>query len=163
MIDQAFTQAQAFFIGEMALGGLFLWSLLAATLVPLSSEAALSAAHAMAVAPAGLLFVAALAGNVGGAAINWALGIWCLRFQHRRWFPITSEQLQKAEERFGRWGGWALLFSWIPLLGDPLTFAAGALRYPLARFLIVVTAGKAARYAAVLWITELVLPIFTAS
>jgi membrane protein YqaA with SNARE-associated domain len=156
VIEQAFTHAST-------LGGLFLWSLLAATLVPLSSEAALSAAHVMAAAPAWLLFVAALAGNVCGALINWILGVWCLRFQHRRWFPVTPAQLHRAETRFRRWGGWILLFSWIPVIGDPLTFAAGALRYPLARFLIVVTAGKAARYAAILWITDVVLPIFTAS
>lgn len=156
MIERAFTHAGT-------LGGLFLWSFLAASLVPLSSEAALSAAHAMAAAPVGLLFVAALLGNMAGALLNWFLGLWCLRFQHKRWFPVTTAQLQKAEARFRRWGGWILLFSWIPVVGDPLTFAAGALRYPLARFLIVVAVGKAARYAAILWITELVLPIFTAS
>ncbi|PJI38151.1 MAG: hypothetical protein CTR53_17360 [Ferrovibrio sp.] len=114
-------------------------------------------------APPLILFAVATSGNVCGAVINWLLGAWCLRFQHKRWFPITVVQMQQAQGRFRRWGAWALLFSWIPLIGDPLTFAAGALRYPLARFLIVVTIGKAARYAAVLWITELVLPIFTAS
>jgi len=147
----------------LTLGGLFLWSLLASTLVPLSSEVALSAAHAAAVAPPLLLFAVATSGNVFGAYINWLMGAWCLRFQHKRWFPITPPQLQKAQVRFARWGGWILLFSWIPVVGDPLTFAAGTLRYPLARFLIVVTAGKAARYAAILWITDVVLPIFTAS
>ncbi len=156
MIEQAFTH-----VGP--LGGLFLWSFLASTLIPVSSEVALSAAHAMAAAPPLILFAVATGGNVCGALVNWLLGLWCLRFQHRRWFPVTPVQLQKARGRFARWGGWILLFSWIPVVGDPLTFAAGALRYPLARFLIVVTIGKAARYAAVLWITELVLPIFTAS
>lgn len=163
MIPQAFTQAEALVTGDMALAGLFLWSFLAASLVPLSSEAALSTAHAMAVAPAGWLFAVALAGNLSASALNYALGLLCLRFQHRRWFPVTPMQLRKAEARFHRWGGWALFFSWIPIIGDPLTFVAGALRYPLARFLIVVAAGKAVRYAAILWITELVLPIFTAS
>jgi membrane protein YqaA with SNARE-associated domain len=147
----------------LTLGGLFFWSLLAATLVPLSSEVALSTAHAMAAAPPVQLFLIATAGNVCGALINWGLGGWCLRFKHKRWFPITPDRLHKAEVRFARWGGWILLFSWIPVVGDPLTFAAGALRYPLARFLIVVTAGKAARYAAILWITDVILPVFTAS
>lgn len=156
MIEQAFTQVGA-------LGGLFLWSFLASTLIPISSEVALSAAHAAGAAPPLTLFAIATGGNVCGALVNWLLGLWCLRFQHQRWFPVTSAQMRKAQDRFARWGGWVLLFSWIPVIGDPLTFAAGALRYPLARFLIVVTVGKAARYAAVLWITELVLPIFTAS
>lgn len=131
--------------------------------MPLSSEAALSAAHAMAVAPPLILFAVATSGNVCGALVNWVLGGWCLRFKHKRWFPVSPERLDKARGQFRRWGGWILLFSWIPVVGDPLTFAAGALRYPLARFLIVVTLGKAARYAAILWITDVVLPIFTAS
>lgn len=148
---------------QFGLTGLFLWSLLAATLIPLSSEAALAASHAAGMAPAGWLFVAATAGNVCGALINWLLGRWCLRFEHKRWFPVTSVQLHKAQMQFQRWGAGILLFSWIPVIGDPLTFAAGALRYPLARFLIAVSLGKAARYVAVLWITELVLPVFAAS
>lgn len=148
---------------HFGVAGLFLWSLLAATLVPLSSEAALAAARAHEIAPTFILFAAATGGNVVGALINWVLGMWCLRFEHKRWFPITTAQLHKAQMQFQRWGAIALLFSWIPIIGDPLTFAAGALRYPLARFLIAVSLGKAARYAAVLWITELVLPVFAAS
>lgn len=151
--------------GSLTLGlwGLFLWSLLAASVVPLSSEVALIAAQTAGVAPAFELFLVATAGNVGGALINWGLGAYCLRFKGARWFPIGDVQLQKAGRQFSRWGGIALLFAWIPIVGDPLTFAAGALRYPLARFLITVTVGKAARYAAVLWITDAVLPVFAAS
>lgn len=148
---------------SLGLSGLFLWSLLAATILPLSSEVALVAAKVAQIAPASELFLVATAGNVGGALINWGLGAFCLRFRQARWFPFSDVQLQKAQAQFTRWGGYVLLFAWIPLIGDPLTFAAGALRYPLARFLIVVTIGKAARYAFVLWITDVVLPGFAAS
>lgn len=145
------------------LAGLFLWSFLAATLLPLSSEAALAGAHSQAMEPPLVLLLVATAGNVCGAAVNWLIGRWCLRFEHKRWFPVTSLQLHTASDRFRRWGAAALLFSWIPVIGDPLTVAAGALRYPLARFLIAVTAGKALRYAGVLWITDVVLPVFAGS
>ena len=150
-------------VRDCGLAGLFLWSLLAATLLPLSSEAVLAAARGAGLASVPVLFLVATAGNVGGALINWALGAYCLRFKHRRWFPFSDVQMQKAGARFSRWGVAALLFSWIPVVGDPLTFAAGALRYPLARFLIAVTIGKAARYAFVLWITGAALPVFAAS
>lgn len=151
--------------GSLSLGlwGLFLWSMLAATILPLSSEVALVSAKAAQIAPGIELFLVATAGNVGGALINWGLGAWCLRFKDARWFPVRDVQLQKAMAQFGRWGGYTLLFAWIPIIGDPLTFAAGALRYPLARFLIAVTVGKAARYAFVLWITDAVLPVFAPS
>ena len=44
---------------------------------------------------------------------------------------------------------WSLLFAWLPIVGDPLTVVAGALRVPFVRFLALVAIGKAARYAAV--------------
>ena len=45
---------------------------------------------------------------------------------------------------------WSLLLSWLPLVGDPLTFVAGILKTRLAVFLILVALGKALRYLAVL-------------
>jgi membrane protein YqaA with SNARE-associated domain len=38
----------------------------------------------------------------------------------------------------------------MPVIGDPLTFFAGVMRVRLWRFLILVTIGKAARYALVI-------------
>ena len=52
-----------------------------------------------------------------------------------------------ASARFQRYGTWSLLLSWLPIVGDPLTFIAGVLRVPLLTFLVLVTIGKAARYA----------------
>ncbi len=40
--------------------------------------------------------------------------------------------------------------SWMPIVGDPLTIAAGVLRTPLLPFIILVTIGKLARYLFVL-------------
>jgi len=143
---------------EVSLGGLFLWSLLAATLLPLSSEAALAAAQASGAAPAWQLLAVASAGNVLGAVINWVMGRYLLHFQGRRWFPFPAAAIEKAGIRFQRYGGPALLFSWVPVIGDPLTFAAGVLRYPLLPFLLLVAIGKTLRYAIVLGAVESVLP-----
>ncbi|AFL54606.1 membrane protein YqaA with SNARE-associated domain [Sinorhizobium fredii] len=99
------------------------------------------------------LFFAATGGNVLGALVNFALGRFAIRFENRRWFPVSPQARQKAEALFGRYGQPVLLFSWLPIVGDPLTLAAGLLRTPLAVFLAYVTIGKAARYAALLWLT----------
>ena len=42
------------------------------------------------------------------------------------------------------------MLAWIPVVGDPLTFAAGVLRVRLWVFIVLVTAGKAGRYAMVI-------------
>ncbi|MBX3455837.1 YqaA family protein [Ferrovibrio sp.] len=146
--------------GSVSLLGLFGWSLLAATLVPLSSEAALAAAHAAGLAPAWLLLLVATAGNLLGSAINWAMGAYLGHFRNRRWFPVKPASLAAAEARFQRWGWPGLLLAWLPIVGDPLTFAAGLLRYPFGRFLILVGIGKALRYAVVLGAVEVLRGIW---
>ena len=130
--------------------GLFLTAFLAATLLPLSSEAVLAALGNAEGFDMTLLFVLATLGNTLGAVVNWALGRFCLHWADRRWFPFSPEQLTRAGGRFGKYGIWSLLFAWVPLIGDPLTFAAGVLRVPFLPFLVLVALGKSARYAAVI-------------
>ena len=54
------------------------------------------------------------------------------------------------ERWFERFGWPSLLFSWVPILGDPLTIVVGTLGYPLGRFTALVLIGKTLRYGA-LW------------
>ena len=99
-------------------------------------------------------FLAATAGNVLGAVVNFALGRFLLRFERS---PLVSRQPGEPAEGRGavrRYGQPVLLFSWLPVIGDPLTLAAGLLRTPFAVFLVYVTIGKAARYAVLLWALE---------
>ncbi len=131
--------------------GVFGAAFLSATLLVGISEAALVLAAGQPDARIFELFLAATAGNVLGAMVNFTLGRVLLRFEHRRWFPISRANRQKAEALFGRYGRPVLLFSWLPVIGDPLTLVAGLLRTPPIVFLVYVTIGKAARYAVLLW------------
>jgi membrane protein YqaA with SNARE-associated domain len=132
-----------------AYAGLFTSALLAATILPASSEVVLATLLASGAYDPSLLFITAVAGNTAGALINWTLGRFLLHFQDRRWFPLTPARYERACAWFKRYGIWSLLFSWLPVFGDPLTVVAGALRVGFWRFLILVAAGKAARYAAI--------------
>ena len=134
--------------------GVFSAAFLSATLLVGISEAALLAAASLPQAPLFLLLLAATLGNVFGAVVNYALGRFLTRFEDRRWFPVSPANRQKAERLFARFGRPVLLFSWLPVIGDPLTLAAGLLRTPFPIFLVFVTIGKAARYAVMLWIWD---------
>lgn len=130
--------------------GLFLSAFLAATVLPFSSEAVLVGLMAAGGYEAtGLWWVASL-GNVLGAVVNWVLGRFCLHWRDRRWFPVDKENLDRAGRWFSRYGVWSLLLAWVPIIGDPLTFAAGILRVNFWLFLILVAIGKAGRYAVVI-------------
>lgn len=128
---------------------LFCSAFLAATLLPAQSE--LSLAALVATRPDALwpLFAVATVGNTLGSAVNWLLGRFCMRFANRKWFPVSRASLDKAEAWYRRHGRWSLLLSWAPVIGDPLTMAAGLLREPFCSFIVLVALAKAARYAVV--------------
>ena len=92
--------------------------------------------------------LAASLGNVLGSVVNWLLGRGIARFRDRRWFPVGPRALERAEAWYGRYGKWSLLLSWVPIIGDPLTVVAGALREPFPVFLALVTLAKVGRYLA---------------
>lgn len=136
--------------------GLFIFSLLAATLLPGGSEIGLAALLTSGEYSVVLLIVVASVGNVLGSLVNWCLGRYFNHFQDRSWYPIKADQMHRAENWYHKYGRWSLLASWVPIIGDPLTLISGVLREPLISFLLLVSLAKLARYLAV---TVLVLQI----
>lgn len=130
---------------------LFFTAFIAATLLPTASEGLLLilASHGHQLA---LLWLSATLGNTLGSCVNWWLGKELQRFQDKKWFFVTKLQLKYAQKRFNRFGQISLLFAWLPIIGDPLTFIAGVMKVPFLRFLILVALGKAIRYAVVLFL-----------
>ncbi|BAT61820.1 inner membrane protein YqaA [Variibacter gotjawalensis] len=125
---------------------MLLSAFLSATILPLSSELVLAAAISARPNEVWALVAVATVGNVAGAIVNWLIGRGIVHFRDRKWFPLSAAQYARAEAMFNRYGLWSLLFSWVPIIGDPLTVIAGALRVRFWPFLILVTIGKAARY-----------------
>jgi len=135
---------------------LFGASFLAATVVPFYSEFAVAGMLAAGEPAPGVLVVATL-GNTFGAAVNWALGRYLLHFRDRRWFPVKTGQLERAQRWFQRFGVWSLLLAWMPIGGDALTFVAGVMRVRFDVFFVLTAIGKGARYAALILALEPVL------
>jgi membrane protein YqaA with SNARE-associated domain len=129
--------------------GLFLSALLAATLLPMQSEAALTGLLLAGDYPMAALLAVASIGNVAGSVVNWALGRAVERYRRARWFPVTKTALARAQGWYHRFGRWSLLLSWAPIVGDPLTLAAGIMREPFLPFLALVTIAKTGRYLAI--------------
>lgn len=128
---------------------LFALSFLAATVFPFQSEIGLAGLLATGDYPAVSLVAAASIGNTLGAVVNWFVGRKIETLKHHKWFPASPKQLDKAVGWYHKYGRWSLLLSWTPLIGDPLTLAAGVLREPLLSFFLIVAFAKTARYTAI--------------
>jgi membrane protein YqaA with SNARE-associated domain len=128
---------------------LFAIAFLAATLLPVQSEAVLAGLLSLSAESWWTLLGVATLGNTLGAVVNWALGRGIERYQNKRWFPVKPTQLEKAKTHYRRWGRWCLFFSWVPVVGDAFTVLAGVLRERLWVFVVIVGVGKLSRYLVV--------------
>lgn len=127
---------------------LFLSAFVSSTLMPGGSEAVFGAMLWRGDHPAGLLLAIATLGNTLGGMTSWGLGrVIAWRYPARRMTPAQAG----AIERLRRWGSPALLFSWLPIIGDPLCLAAGWLKVHWLLAMTLIALGKAARYAAIMF------------
>jgi len=119
----------------ISLGGLFLSSFLAATLLPGGSEIVFAA---VLVGGAGLwpALIVATVGNTLGGSSSYLVG---------RLVPDRALH-GRALEWLRHWGSPALLLSWVPIIGDALCVAAGWLRLNLWWSVLFMALGKFGRY-----------------
>ena len=123
---------------------LFITALISATLFPLGSEALLiydiTQGHNIYL----LLFFATF-GNSLGSIVNYFLGLKGEEYLINKKL-LNEKYILKAKIYFDKYGAWSILFSWLPIIGDPITFVAGILKYDFKKFLILVIVAKFSRY-----------------
>lgn len=127
---------------------LFLLSFAASTIIPLGSEWLLVALIVKGLPLAPLIIIATF-GNTLGACTTYGIGIWGGTLFIDKVLRIDHKQIVQTMSIYAKYGSWSLLFSWLPIIGDPICLAAGILKLKFPRFAGLVVLGKAARYAAV--------------
>lgn len=132
---------------SLGLLGMFASAFISSTVAPGGSEAVL--AYLVNARQHSLFELVAVAsvGNTLGAVTTWWLGLWAAKKYPAE--TMLAEERRKSLRIVQQWGGWALLFSWLPLIGDGLCFAAGWLRLSLLTSLVAIFVGKLLRYMAV--------------
>jgi membrane protein YqaA with SNARE-associated domain len=131
---------------SLDLWGLFVSAFISSTLLPGGSEVVLAVLAHQGARDLPLLLTVATTGNTLGGMSSWAIG---------RLLParrLDRPAYRRAVERIRRWGSPALLLSWLPIVGDPLCVAGGWLRIHWLMALVMIAAGKAARYAVILFL-----------
>jgi len=119
--------------------GLLAASFLAATLVPLPSEAALFAYLQLHPDRSALAVGVATLGNTAGGMTSYLIG---------RFIPQGKLDF-RAIQHVRRYGAPVTVLAWLPIVGDALCVAAGWLRVNWLAALGFMAAGRLARYAAV--------------
>lgn len=127
--------------------GLFASAFISSTVAPGGSEAVLAYLVNQQPSAAMQLVLIATIGNTLGALTTWWFGIWASKRYPAE--TLLNNSRQKSLQTVRNWGGWALLFSWLPIVGDGLCFAGGWLRLSLFSSVSAIFVGKALRYIAV--------------
>jgi membrane protein YqaA with SNARE-associated domain len=125
--------------GEASLAALFASAFLSATILPGNSEVVLFVVLREFPSQVALALALATVGNTLGSMTTYALG---------RLVPDPGTA-NRALAWVRRYGAAALLLAWLPVVGDALCAAAGALRVRWAVALAALAAGKLARYLVV--------------
>ena len=133
--------------GNLGLFGLFLGCMLAATVVPFSSEALLAGALLAGYGKWTVSLVAAL-GNTTGGMISYAMGWLCKWEWLEKYFRVKREKLERMSGRVSKNGVWAALLTWLPFVGDLIAIAMGLMRVNPRWTLVLMFATKFARYLA---------------
>jgi len=142
---------------EVGLSAVLLISFLASTLLPLGSEPVLIAYLQLQPGNVWPALLVATLGNTLGGLVSYAMGwgvVWAVRYFGEgggRWRGVAHGYVR-------RFGPAALLFSWLPVIGDPLCAVAGGMRLPFWPCLFCIVLGKFLRYllvaGAFLWVSS---------
>ncbi len=133
---------------------LFFISFLSATLLPGTSEIYLSYLLYIEDQPLSsfyLLLVATL-GNTLGAMTNWYLGFVFARHYLER--KIRQKKFRQAQQWIHKYGVYALIFSWMPIIGDLLCIVAGIYKLSIVKSIIVIFTAKFSRYFIILLLVK---------
>ncbi len=123
---------------------LFFSAFISATLIPFGSEALLIYDIKEGYNVYFLILFATL-GNTLGSILNYFLGLKGESFLVKNNF-LKEKLLLKSKNYFYKYGWFCILFSWLPIIGDPITFIAGVLKFNLKLFILLVLIAKFSRY-----------------
>lgn len=129
--------------------GLFVASFLAATILPIASEAIfmLMLLHFN----PWICLVVAGTGNTLGGILNYGIG-YTGKTEWLEKLNISHERVVRWETQVKRYGIWMALLSWLPIIGDVLAVALGFFKANWKGSFLFMGIGKFVRYAVLLLI-----------
>jgi membrane protein YqaA with SNARE-associated domain len=136
----------------VGLPAVFMVSFVSATLLPMGSEPFLFGYIKLMPDMFWWAIAVATVGNTLGGMVDWLMGYGASKAQEK----YLGAREHKLLRWFEKMGPPALLFSWLPIVGDPLCAVAGWLRLPWGACLIYMAIGKLLRYLTMTYVLLMV-------
>lgn len=138
------------FLIEYGPFGMFVAAFLAGSFFPFSSEVVMAGLYEAGVGATDLLLWGT-SGNVLGSLFNYGVGSlgkeeWIVRYT-----KVSPEKLQHGISYVRKYGSFAALLAWVPLLGSLITVALGYMRVNLFLSMLNTAVGKFVRYMLLLY------------
>lgn len=131
--------------------GMFVAAFIAGSVFPFSSELVLGALLKLGDLSTFPLFVAATLGNVGGSMFNYGVG----RMGKPEWrdklMPKDPAKRERQERLIQKYGAWAGVLCFIPILGSAIAVMMGYMRFNPWLSLFTIFIGKSVRYAILIF------------
>ncbi len=136
-----------FSIEQLGLVGLFLNTVLSASILPLPSEPSiLLAAKFFNIYS---VFIVTVIGGFIGAVSNYYIG---LKGLHNFFVKREPKKEKEAQKLLDRYGSLVLLAApWIPFVGDPIMIVVGALKMNFKKFALLAIVARAIKTAALIF------------
>ena len=134
-------------VGLMAVG---LMAFAAATILPFSSEISFFTYLIHYPENLWLLILVASIGNTVGGVVSWQIGFWAKEAKN----TLSESKISKIgsiSAYLHKFGAKSLLFSWVPIIGDPLVMFAGWSKLPFIPCCIYMAIGKTLRYIVIVF------------
>lgn len=125
--------------------GMFIAAFLAGSFIPFNSETVMLGFLVAGADPVGTLFWGTM-GNVLGSLFNYGVGSLGKEEWITRYAKVSPEKLERGMHYVHRYGAYAGLLGWLPLIGSVVTVALGFLRVNLPLSMLMIAIGKYARY-----------------
>jgi len=130
---------------------LFVASFLAATVLPLTSDAVIiyMASNGYNIF---MIALTATAGSYLGSCVTYLIGYYSREKILKDQMKVKEKKFAKYHKIFEKYGAPILLFSWVPIAGDIFVAIAGVLKIDFKIFSAYAIAGKILRFLAMAYL-----------
>ena len=136
------------FLQDYGYWGMLLLSFLSGSVIPIASEALFVVLLGVGLNAMWLIVVATVGNTLGGITC-FMLGYLTDKQTVQRVFSISDKKMERADSLIQKYGYWAAVLSFMPIIGEAILVALGIMRVDKYKVAIVMAIGKFARYAFV--------------